>query len=209
MSQFDSEVFNVISIEHAKRVILSPEIGLTMEERWEKETAYLVEQIMNRMPPDQGWDTLVDYGCGIGRISKALLSRFKYKIVGVDISPSMRSFAAAYVDHENFVALSPFMFRSLGIKVKAAISVWTLQHCENPAQDLENIYNALYPDGRLFVVNENGRYLPTRHFWVNDGVDVFATLNEKFTMIDIQRLAPEVITEAASNRTYMATFKLK
>ena len=209
MPQFDDAVFDAISIDHAKRIILSPEVGLTMEERWVKETAYLAEQIMDRMPPDLGWDFLADYGCGIGRISKALMSRFHYKIIGVDISPSMRSLAAEYVRHENFVALSPSMFRFLGVKVKAAISIWTLQHCEKPDQDLDILYNSLHPDGRLFVVNEKQRFLPTPHMWVNDGIDILAMLNEKFSLIELQPMAPEIITQAASDRTYMATFKTK
>jgi ubiquinone/menaquinone biosynthesis C-methylase UbiE len=206
LPQFDADVFNVVSMDHAKRVILTAEAGLTMEERWEKETEYLVDEIIKQMPPDSGWDTLADYGCGIGRISKALLNRFNYRIVGVDISPSMRSLAAAYVQHDNFVAVSPAMFGFLHVKVKAAISIWTLQHCEKPERDLELLYRSLHPDGRLFVVNEKARFLPTKHKWVNDGIDVFALLKEKFKLVEVQPLAPEVVTEAASNRTYMATF---
>ena len=60
-------LFEVDDLETAKRVILTPEQGTTTEERWEKETPYIVEQISECLKPDPG-TCILDYGCGVGRI---------------------------------------------------------------------------------------------------------------------------------------------
>jgi ubiquinone/menaquinone biosynthesis C-methylase UbiE len=117
---------------------------------------------------------VLDYGCGVGRIAKELINRTGCTVIGVDISSGMRGFAASYVDDDRFFACSPSSLELISndIKFDAAIAVWTLQHCLEPEEDLHAIRFSLYPGGRMFVVNNITRVVPTiERGWVNDGID--------------------------------------
>ena len=64
------------------------------------------------------------------------------KIIGVDISESMRNMAIEYVNSKNFKVLSPENLKSemkKGLKVDAAYSIWVLQHCLNPSAEINLI----------------------------------------------------------------------
>ena len=126
---YSLERFNCASIEDAKFWILEDgEAGLTTQERWEKETAWL----RPRLVFDAG--LVIDFGCGIGRLSKDLVST-EITVIGVDSSPSMRRQAEEYVGHENFRAVGPGEFADLvreGLRADGMITAWILQHLPHP-----------------------------------------------------------------------------
>ena len=99
---YDASVFDVANVDEAKRIILTPE-NSTTEERWQVETPYLAALITEHLPIDRG-TLLLDYGCGIGRMSKALIERKRCKVVGADISASMRALAGAYVVNLHYLS---------------------------------------------------------------------------------------------------------
>jgi SAM-dependent methyltransferase len=186
------DVFNVRDIEHAKRVILTDEgSGADTNARWTIETPYVMELIAGALALRRDMIVL-DYGCGIGRLAKAIIEAFGCCVVGVDISASMRELAAAYVGSEQFVVLAPVQFDALvrgGLRVNAAIAVWVLQHCFAPADDIARIGRSLAPDGRMFVLNMPKRAVPAvlegksaEHgfVWALDGIDVTALLRGAF-----------------------------
>lgn len=185
---YSPAVFNVQSMDQAKRVILTTEGKLSTEERWRTETPYLVDLIAFSMPLSA--DSIVlDYGCGIGRMAKALIERFGCRVVGVDISPSMRALAASYVSSERFLVCAPEALEWLGIKFDASLSVWVLQHCHKVEDDIARILDALKPDGRLFVVNDKKRIVPTREQgWANDGKNVLSLLQSSFATVKAHEL---------------------
>jgi tRNA1(Val) A37 N6-methylase TrmN6 len=80
-------VFDASNLDQAKKIILTPE-GSTTEHRRETETPYLAELIK----PGSA-SLILDYGCGIGRISKAFIERHGSSIVGLDINKNMRTLA--------------------------------------------------------------------------------------------------------------------
>ena len=174
-------IFDVATQDAAKRIILTAD-GASTEHRWLTETPYLTDLITSAVPLT-GASLVLDYGCGIGRMAKALIERTGCKVIGTDISPSMRTLAVSYVASPNFMACPPEMLDELaarGLVCDAAISVWVLQHCPRLADDIVRIARALKPGGDLFVVNQRVRAVPTERGWLDDGLDVFGLLRSTF-----------------------------
>src|SRR5690349_11476506 len=137
---YDPRVFNVNDMAHAMSVIMTPE-GSTTADRWEKETPYLADLIAEQFSITADM-LLLDYGCGIGRMSHELIKRHGCRIIGVDISPSMRALSVVYTRTDRFMSCSHDMLDGLvarGLRVDLALSIWVLQHCGTPAQDIARI----------------------------------------------------------------------
>src|SRR5262252_187833 len=141
-------VFDVGSEQHAKNIILTPEGGQTTNERWIKETPYLVDLMLETVKLDKE-SLVLDYGCGIGRLAKELIARTGCHVIGVDISSTMLGHAYGYVNSPNFSAISENMFKWIisvsdnSLYFDFAYSVWVLQHCLDPEKDLDAISDAL------------------------------------------------------------------
>jgi SAM-dependent methyltransferase len=184
-------VFEVRDLESAKAITLTDEgPGADTATRWGLETPYVTALIAEHLSLEQG-NLLLDYGCGVGRLARPMIEQCGCHVIGVDISASMRALAPTYVTDERFSIVSPAQFDALvakGLRVDAAIAVWVLQHCLQPAEDVARIWRGLRPDGKAFVLNMRQRALPTvesvesaRHFhWVTDGRDVLGILRESF-----------------------------
>jgi SAM-dependent methyltransferase len=182
------EVFDVPDIEGAKRIILTYEgPGADTETRWAAETPYVMELLQTALRLNSDM-TVLDYGCGLGRMSKAMIETSGCSVIGVDISPSMRALAADYVGSERFVAVSPSLLDRMvrsGLRVSAAISVWVLQHCANPQDDIDRVSRSLAPAAGFFVLNMRVRAVPVidetgRMIWGRDEFDVAQRLREAF-----------------------------
>jgi len=186
------EVFDVSGLDHAKQIILTEEgPGADTETRWARETPYVMELLGGAFPLRA--DLLVlDYGCGIGRIAKAMIEASGCSVIGVDISASMRKLAGDYVGSDRFTAVSPDQFDVLvaaGLRVQAAIAVWVLQHCFAPAADIARIAGGLAAGGVGFVLNMPKRAVPAvveetaeyrKFIWAQDQTDVAALLRGSF-----------------------------
>ncbi len=216
---YEPRVFDAPNIAQARRIILTAE-GSATDERWAKETPYLADMIGRSLGLRQDM-VLLDYGCGIGRLAKEVIARYRCRVIGVAISATMRGFAATYVESDRFLACAPGMLDMLverGLSCDAAISVWVLQHCERPSDDVGRIKRALKPGARLFVVNNLCRAVPMLERtlgplgptmagkWVDDGIDMKALLAKEFAATQEGRLAPERIGSDLSRLTYWATF---
>jgi SAM-dependent methyltransferase len=206
---YNPAIFDVNDIPQAMSIILTPE-GSTTQQRWEIETPYLADLMQQQFPlgPDS---LLLDYGCGIGRLSRELILRHGCRVVGVDISQNMRALSVIYARSDRFMCCSPEMLDGLvarGLRFDAARAVWVLQHCRDPAQEIARMRAALHPGAMLFVANSFDRSVPTvEKSWVNDGLDVRAMLAAEFDPAAEGRLAPERTTEILAAVTYWATFR--
>lgn len=190
------QVFDAVDLEQARKIILTPEGGSTTEERWENETPYLVDQIGECLQPDAN-SCLLDYGCGIGRLSKGLIEKYNCWVVGVDISNNMRQLAPGYVQSERFSVCSPEtleMMIAKGFAVDHAIAIWVIQHCLQPSQDIVRIKGALKQEGLIYVLNARNRAVPSNKGWINDGMDVDALLESEFTEVSSSVLPESVVT---------------
>lgn len=204
--------FDAHDLHDARERILTAEISST-DFRWEKETPYLVELILRELEIKHG-GLVLDYGCGIGRIARELCAKGA-KVIGVDISPQMRALAAGYVNAPGrFLAVSPEELDLLvanGLRFEAGYAVWVLQHCFNPAEDLNRIFNAMKPNARLLVTNNLAlRVIPVQEAqaWANDGLDIWRELTNYF---GLQRTIPfpsglGISADRVITRTYMKTF---
>jgi SAM-dependent methyltransferase len=201
---YSPDIFNVGTVEDAKRLILTTEQGVPSEERWAKETPHLLDLIGQKMNLSSS-STVLDYGCGIGRMSKALIGRYGCLVVGADISPSMRAFSATYVGDDRFLACAPAALTRLGVRFDAAIAVWVLQHCLAPERDIALMRSLMAPGARLFVVNQHLRVVPTtQRGWADDGKDVKALLASSFGQVEEGTMDPGVVTEPIAKLSYWA-----
>ena len=206
---YNPDVFLVNDLEAARSIILTAETSST-DERWKTETPMLADLMAQHcaLGPDS---VVLDYGCGIGRMSKELISRHNCRVIGVDISPAMRALSVQYVDSDNFFACPPNMLRVLldgGFRFDVAISIWVLQHCLAPADDIGHLRRALKPGGGLFVANNVHRAVPTRERgWANDGVDIRETLVNTFALQAGETFQSPAVPSSLSGITFWAAFK--
>ncbi len=206
---YTESVFHAQSLADARRIILTPSGGQSSDERWERETPHVVDLVVARLLLTSG-STVLDYGCGIGRVAKGLINATGCSVVGVDISPQMREMAKGYVASPRFVVYSPEAFRFLvkdGLRVDAAISIWVLQHVTDPRAMLRDIAEALGPDGRFFLLNDHVRHVPTNMGWLNDGIDQRQAVAEHFTEFETGALAAEVAPEERRQRSFWAVYQ--
>ena len=174
--RYNPKIFSVSNVDEAKRIILTKEGRDGSEERWRKETPALISLLRNEWRLGPG-TTVVDYGCGIGRISKELC-KMGCQVLGVDISPEMRRLAIQYVNDDRFSVVTPEEFVNMinnGFSCDYACTIWVLQHCLKPTVDLGNIKRALKNGGGLFVVNNKfSRAVPVIDgVWQNDNIDIW------------------------------------
>ena len=201
---YNPKIFDVEDLEAAQDIILTPEVGLTTADRWEAETPYLLSLMKDfNLNKDS---LVVDYGCGIGRLSKEIIAQNDCHVVGVDISMNMRSLSHIYVNSDKFAPISKDFLPLLQDSVDAVLAVWVLQHTFNLDEEISNIKKILKPGGKLFVVNEKLRCIPTDKGWMNDGKDIFISLQSNFKTEVIDNLDASVVSDQVSRRTFYGMF---
>lgn len=195
---YSPRVFEAVSsIEHAKAVILTEE-DQTTARRWRVETPWLVDLAFRKLGITAG-STVLDYGCGIGRLAKGLVNKFGCRVIGVDISANMRALATHYVGSAKFEAISPEELP--GRQFDAALAVWVLQHCPEPETDIAAIDRAT--QGPVLVVNTKHRAVPGEDGdWFDDGIDVAGLLARRFRTLDTGMLPEHVSPPYIARHTY-------
>jgi SAM-dependent methyltransferase len=206
---YNPRIFDVADEAAAKSIILQTTGALDTDQRWRTETPYLAELIGDRIQARPG-ALIVDYGCGIGRLAKALIERHGCRVLGVDISQDMRALAPPYVASPNFSVVSPEVFSGMvkgGLRVDGAFSVWVIQHCLAPREDLDLIRAGLRSGGRLAMVNMKSRAVPTvEKPWAGDGVDVRQLLGERFTVREEGVLDTAVVGQLISDVSFWGVY---
>jgi cyclopropane fatty-acyl-phospholipid synthase-like methyltransferase len=183
---------------------------MTTDQRWEFETNKLVLELGRSFALDQG-STLVDYGCGVGRLAKGLIDRYACRVIGVDISAKMRKLAHEYVASDRFTVCDPQTLDAMiseGFLADHAYACWVLQHCMAPHEDIARIRAGLKPDGRLFVLNSVHRWLPTGSGWKADEISIEALLSSSFDVIAKSGVRHLVGSAAIANESYALLLKI-
>lgn len=192
MTTYNPQVFETSNIDAAKSIILTNEGQVSTEQRWASETPYLCEVLLSKCTISNQAQIL-DFGCGIGRMSLALLERTDSSLWGADFSSTMRQQALAYVSSDRFTALSPQALDAavrVGMRFDLAMSVWVLQHCPDLEAEIKRLFLSLKSGGVLFVVDMAHRAIPTHDAgWMDDGLNVKHSLSPYFTLLEEMRYA--------------------
>lgn len=198
-------VFDRTTERGARDIILTDEAGLTSDERWEQETAYLMPYL-TKLPDGP----ILDVGCGIGRLAKALTDADRL-VIGVDESATMREQAVGYVNDPLFRAVpwSSLSNEDYDGTFRSVIAVWVLQHIPLPhlEQTLANLHRLMAPYGTLLLVNRWHRAIPVLNHegktgWLNDGYDLPGAMLKHFDLISHQTMPVTLCEEGAYLRYY-------
>jgi SAM-dependent methyltransferase len=188
------DVFDVGSEEEARSIILQAEDAAQVERRWEIETPWFGDLIV-RGCGVTAESRILDFGCGLGRLSRRIIETTGCSVTGIDISPSMRELAAGYVASPRFstAAYEDFIAApGLGGGFDGAFACYVLQHVERPDRDLPAIASSLRPGGRFVLVNSLTRWVPTSHGWAQDGFDVLGIAGTLFDLVEAPVFPPEI-----------------
>jgi ubiquinone/menaquinone biosynthesis C-methylase UbiE len=178
------EVFEPTTIQHAMHICLTsdPENPNKLLE----ETSFFVKAISeyNIINPDT---KVLDFGCGMGRISRGFVEYFDCDVIGLDANETMLKFANIFVGNPNkFTTVSEYKEKET---IDVAVACFVLQHVEDPDKEIQTIYDSLKPGGHLILLNENIRYVPDDIdkgnfiIWKDDKYNIFDQLNKKFELI--------------------------
>ena len=211
MPKYDPTVFDVNNMQEAKEIILVDR-GMKTDERWELETPFIADKILSLIKIKQ--DSLVlDFVCGLGRMSRALIERTNCYVLGVDISSSMRQMSVEYVGSDKFSVISGQVFEKLvlsGLQVDMAISIWVLQHCPGVEKLVQLIHQCIKPQGPFFVASTTQRCVPTDKGWVSDGINEHELMLNYFNQIsDFSKLTAEVASPVEIDTTYLTCYQKK
>jgi SAM-dependent methyltransferase len=191
-------VFEAETLEAAKGIAITPEDGMSTEERWNTETDFMTGHIGSRLAVCEK-NVVIDFGCGVGRMSRALIERFGCSVVGVDQSERMRAHALQYVASPRFSVVAPGEFDAMvagGFVADFGIASWVLQHCMHPAVEIGCIANGLAAEAPFLLVNSIHRLVPTDLGWGQDGENVEALMAERFTELERLRFPEGVTTDS-------------
>ena len=205
------EVFNATDTEDAQRIILTGNTKEISGWRWEVETGYLIDLAIEHLKITKS-SIILDYGCGIGRLAKALIEKTKCFVIGMDISPHMLMLAPTYVKSPNFTVIAPEMLDALlanRFRFDGAMSIWVLQHALHPQAEIERLKRSLN-GGKLFIANSVHRFLPVlangKFEWCDDSHDVNAILKQKFNLETYNTFDPDMLPECVDKSSYWAVY---
>ena len=208
---YSPAIFHTSNLEAAKAVILNPVPDMTTDQRWEVETQNLVAALAGVMKLDKQ-SRILDYGCGIGRVAKALIDRYDCSVVGVDISAEMRQLAVEYVKSDRFTVCEPADLDRMiaeGFRATGACACWVLQHCQEPARDIERINAALSPGAPFYVLNSDHRWVPTDRGWASDGISIEQLLAARFDVISKSGVSDLVGSRILASESYAMVLKAR
>jgi SAM-dependent methyltransferase len=152
--------FAAQSLETAKAIILTPEVGVSTDQRWKNETQGVKEILLPIVPSGA---TVLDFGTGIGRNLKALGDeRQDIRLIGVNASPAMRRLAVEYVGQPDRLTLLSDLATVPTASVDLVVSTFVLQHVSGHVLEgvIQDIHRVLKPRGKLFIIDCRYRLVP-------------------------------------------------
>lgn len=181
------EAFYPQTLQQAKDICITP--NNNNPNKFEKETLSTIQVIENEGLACYNSE-VADFGCGMGRISKAVIDRFGSFVTGFDISETMLNFAVDYILSKKY---TPVLYsKDISVddykeKYDLVIILFVLQHSEHPLEDISFINTILKPEGKVLLINEKQRFVPTfidnEGFidWIDDGIIIEKELSKFFS----------------------------
>lgn len=151
----EHRLFKPATFEDGRETVVGTCNGFTMQQRWEAETPVFGRAILANLEP--GDRTVLDYGVGVGRLAKEILSNNKdINVIGLDDSIEQRRLAEEYVDSERFITVAP---EQLNQSVDLAYCIYVLQHVPAIAlrEAIQRMHFFLRPGGKLVYCSSDCR----------------------------------------------------
>lgn len=182
------EAFYPKSLEHAKDICLTPDGRVP--QKFTKETMFTLDFLLKQNLADN-YSKVADFGCGVGRMSKAIIQRLGCPVTGFDISEPMLGWANEFVLSRIFtpVLYSKGFQKSEDMNFDLVLSMFVLQHSEHPIEDIHFIHSILNTGGKFVLMNEKNRFVPSgvepngNIIWNDDGIDIEEEVQKKFKFI--------------------------
>lgn len=201
LDKVTASMFRPGSFTQAQDAVVGHCNGHSTAERWEIETPRFAERIVEVIRsnwPEPFEHHILDFGCGCGRLSKAIKERIDWRVIGFDTSATQCKHAAEYVG-KNFSFYSDLNVFPLGTAFcQVAVSVYVLQHI--PAIELRDsiraIHSALKPDGLFIYCGSDYRLAVTERGFFDDrfcGVNVREEIARLFD--EVGDLFPDIQSE--------------
>ena len=181
------EAFYPNDIESAKDICIIPDPK--KPNKFNEETHFLIKFLNSRGLLHKR-PKVLDFGCGVGRISKDLVD-LGCEVVGMDFSIPMLMAAINYVDNKYFTPLinTPVLPFVIKPEFDLVICSFVLQHTEDPVKEIKFIKSVMKGDATLVLVNEPYRLVPTGMdenrfvIWEDDKIDIDQKASEQFNLI--------------------------
>ena len=182
------EAFYPNNIESAKDICIIPDPK--KPNKFNEETHFLIK-FLNSKGLLHKRPKVLDFGCGVGRISKDLVD-LGCEVVGMDFSIPMLMAAINYVDNKNFTPLINTATLPFEIKPEfdLVICSFVLQHTEDPIKEIKFLKSVMKDDATLVLVIEPYRLVPMGmdkdRFveWKDDKVDIDQEVSNEFFLVD-------------------------
>lgn len=191
-------MFNPQNFEDGKHQVVGQCNDIPMEERWKAETPIFADIILKEIA---GANTVLDYGCGIGRLAKEVIkNNNSVTIYGVDSSEEMLREAKKYVNSDKFIPVSPKEFD--GKTVDFAYCVYVLQHI--PALYLREAIRQISDScNKLFLVNSLARMAISDEGFQNDGIDILDEVNRFYSHFSSTILFTEIVNNPVIKKMFL------
>lgn len=186
--------FDIENEDKAKNVILEK---LDDKKRnWEIET----NELQNLLRPYLNKEySVCDFGCGTGRVSKAIANYVK-DVYAIDKSEKMLEILSRNIKREdinNIHELNLVKYMKLEYKYDLILAIFVLQHIplEMLHIILEKFQKTCHEKTKLIVINTPDRHVVDGVDYVNDGIEIKSLIEEYFIKvsdINIDSLGNEV-----------------
>ena len=145
----EHNLFKPKDFEEARHSVVGDCNGIPMNMRWEIETPIFAREILKHAKSEPGY-TILDYGCGCGRLSKEILAQDpNVTVIGLDASKDELKLATGYINNSRFIPVLP---HELNQKVDLVYCVYCLQHA--PSIEIREILQRIHhflKDGGKFI----------------------------------------------------------
>lgn len=193
--------FKANDLHQGKESVVGNCNGHSCEERFRDETPIFARAILRHLPKDAY--TVLDYGCGIGRLAKEVLKQNpKITVYGVDASDDELRLAKEYVNDSRFIPIRP---ENIPQKVDLIYCIYVLQHV--PAIELrhaiERMHYFLKPEGKLvycssdyrMAINSGGGFTDDQNLGVNIRRELKRLFEEESEMFDSGEMKNKLIKD--------------
>lgn len=183
--EYNPNLFTPKDLNHAKDIVITPDPVDPL--KFENFTNEAIKIITNANIINET-SCVVDFGCGMGRMSKAIIDTFKCEVIGVDINLPMLKLATMYVNNPNKFVTCNSIDKDDSIDV--CLAMFVIQHVLDPKLEIKKIADILKPNGYLVLLNEpNVRLVPggqaedSSIIWFTDGFDIYPEVEKYFNKV--------------------------